>query len=138
MKVNQLMSKNLVKVTSITMVPEVAQKMRQENIGLIPVEDNGQLVGVVTDRDIAINAVAKGEINQPVKAIMTKALVTIGPNSNVEEAIQTMLQHNVRRLPVIDNGRLMGMVSLEDLTEAGSDQDLIKALRTFHKKTKHA
>ncbi|HEY9900064.1 MAG TPA: CBS domain-containing protein [Pantanalinema sp.] len=137
MKINQFMSKNIVKVTSITMVPEVAQKMRMENIGVIPVEENGQLVGVVTDRDIAIHAVAKGEVNQAVKGIMSKSLVTVGPNTSVEEAIQTMLQNNVRRLPVTENGHLVGMVSLEDLTEAGSDQDLLKALRTFHKKTKH-
>lgn len=138
MKINQLMSKNVVKVTSITMVPEVAQKMRQENIGVIPVEENGKLVGIVTDRDIAINAVAKGEINQQVKDIMTKTPVTVRPDTSVEEAIQTMLKNNVRRLPVTDNGNVVGMVSLEDLTEAGSDQDLLKALRSFHKQTKHS
>jgi CBS domain-containing protein len=138
MNVNQLMSKNVVKVTAITMVPEVAQKMRQANIGVIPVEEDGRLVGIVTDRDIAINAVAKGEINQPVKAIMTKTPITIKPTSSVEEAIQTMLQNSVRRLPVIDNGSLVGMVSFEDLAEAGHDQDIVKAMRTFHKKTRRA
>lgn len=137
MKINDLMSKNIVKVTSVTLIPEVAQKMRQENIGVLPVEENGKLVGIVTDRDIAINAVAKGEINQQVKAIMTKTPVTVRPDTTVEEAIQLMLQNNVRRLPVSENGTVIGMVSLEDLTEAGSDHELLKAMRAFHKKTKH-
>ena len=137
MKVSELMSKKLVKVTSIAMLHEVAQKMRQENIGVIPVEDNGKLVGLVTDRDIAVNAVAKGEINCAVKDVMTHNPVTLNANATVEEAIQTMLKQNIRRLPVMDNGKLVGLVSLEDLLESGKDQDLLKALRTFHEKTKH-
>lgn len=137
MKIKELMSKNIVKVTSVTMVPEVAKKMRQENIGIIPIEENGRLVGVVTDRDIVINAVSQDQINRPVKEIMSKTPTTVRQDASVEEAIEAMLQHNVRRLPVMDDGNLVGMVSLEDLTEAGSDQDLLKALRSFHKQTKH-
>lgn len=137
MKIRELMSKNIVKVTSVTMVPEVAKKMRHENIGIIPIEENGRLVGVVTDRDIVINAVSQDQINRPVKEIMSKTPTTVRPDASVEEAIEAMLQHNVRRLPVMDDGTLVGMVSLEDLTEAGSDQDLLKALRSFHKQTKH-
>lgn len=137
MKVRELMSKNVVKVTSITMIPEVAQKMRQENVGVIPVEENGRLIGVVTDRDITINAVAKGAINCPVKDVMTPSPATIASTATVEDAIQLMLQRNVRRLPVVDNGSLVGIVTLEDLVEAGKDQELIKALRTFHQTTKH-
>lgn len=137
MKVSELMSKKLVKVTSITMLSDVAQKMKQENIGVIPVEDDGKLVGLVTDRDIAINAVAKGQINCSVKDIMTANPVTLNANATVEEAIQTMLKQNVRRLPVMDNNKLVGLVSLEDLAESGSDQELMKALKIFHQKTKH-
>ncbi|HEY9854993.1 MAG TPA: CBS domain-containing protein [Stenomitos sp.] len=136
-KINELMSKNVVKVTSVTMLPEAAQKMRQENIGVLPIEENGRLVGVLTDRDIAINAVAKGDINRPVKDFMSKTPTTIQSNATVEQAIQLMLQNNIRRLPVMDNGNLVGMVSLEDLAEAGSDQDLVKALRSLHQQTRH-
>lgn len=137
MQVKELMSKKVVKVTSVAMLPDVAKKMRQENIGAIPVEENGRVVGIVTDRDIATHAVANGNINCQVKEVMTRSPATIPASATPHEAIQTMLQHNCRRLPVTDGGGLVGMLSLEDLVEAGQDQDILKALKRFHQQTKH-
>lgn len=138
MKVAEVMSKHLVKVSPGTKVPEAAQKMRQENIGVLPVEENGHLVGIVTDRDIALNGVAAGKVDCPVNDIMTKAPATIQQTATLEAALETMMQRNVRRLPVMDDGHVVGIVSLEDLAEGENGETVLKALRFFHKKTKHS
>jgi CBS domain-containing protein len=135
--IQDVMSRKVVKIQSVTMLPEAAQTMRQENIGVLPVEDNGQLVGVVTDRDITVNAVSQGNVNCQVKEVMTLNPISIGPSANPEEAIELMLKHGVRRLPVVDGQHLVGVVSFEDLVEAGNDQQILSALRTFHQHTKH-
>ncbi|HBN10165.1 MAG TPA: CBS domain-containing protein [Cyanobacteria bacterium UBA8530] len=137
MKLRDLMSKQVVKVSGVTMLPEVAKKMKQENIGMLPVEENGKLIGVVTDRDITIDAVAQGNINRPVKDIISANPVTVGPETTVEEALKTMTSNNVRRLPVVENNQLVGIISLEDLVEGGNPQMVIDALKRFHQNTKH-
>ena len=137
MNIRDLMSKRVVTVAAEAALPQAAALMRDENVGVLPVERHGALVGMITDRDITIHAVAKGDIQVPVSAVMTPIPVTIGPQALVAEAIYTMLHYNVRRLPVIDRDRLVGMVSLEDLVEAGNDQELLSALRGFHQQTRH-
>ncbi len=138
MKVADVMSKRVVKVTGITMLPEVAQKMADENIGVVPVEEGQRLVGIVTDRDIALRAVAKRSIDVPVKDVMTPNPVKVPSSTTIEEAIRTMLQHHVRRLLVTENDKLVGVVSLEDLLEGGEEAELMKALKQLHKETRHS
>jgi len=137
MKVADVMSKRVVKVTGITMLPEVAQKMADENIGVVPVEDGQRLVGIVTDRDIALRAVAKRSIDVPVKDVMTPNPVKVASSTTVGEAIRTMLQHKVRRLLVTEHDKLVGLVSLEDLLEGGEEAELMSALKQLHKETRH-
>lgn len=138
MKISQLMSKKVVRVASLTMLPEVAETMSRENIGVVPVEDGGKLVGIVTDRDIAVRAVAKRSIDRPVKDVMTAKPITIKPDASVDDAIRSMLEHKVRRLIVVENEHVVGMVSLEDLLEGGSHHELLRALEDFHRQTRHA
>lgn len=137
MKLRDVMSKQIVKVSSVTMLPEVAQKMRQENIGAIPVEENGKLIGIVTDRDITIDAVANGNVNRPVKDIVTTNPVTVTPDTTIEDALRMMTEHDIRRLPVLENQNLVGIVSLEDLLEGDKPQMVLDALKKFHRNTKH-
>ena len=137
MKVNEIMSKKVVQVASVTTVPDVAETMNRENVGVIPIADDGRLVGIVTDRDIAVRAVAKRSVDRPVKEVMTTKPITISPDASVEFAIETMLENKVRRLVVVDQGRVVGMLSLEDLLEGRVQNELIKALEHFHKQTRH-
>lgn len=137
MKVSEIMSKSVVRIAANATLQTVAQKMRDENIGALPVEENNKLVGVVTDRDIAIQAVAGGNIERPVRDVMTEDPITIQPDTDTRRAIQMMLQHSVRRLPVVQDSQIVGMVSFEDLVESGDDQEVLQALRQFHKETKH-
>lgn len=137
MKLRDVMSKQVVKVSSVTMLPEVAQKMRQENVGAIPVEENGKVIGIVTDRDITIDAVAQGNCNRQVKDILTPNPITVAPDTTIEDALRLMTQHNCRRLPVVENGQLVGMVSVEDLLEGDKPQLVLDTLKRFHQETKH-
>jgi CBS domain-containing protein len=118
-----------------TTAADAARKMADQNIGALPVCDsNGRLSGVVTDRDLAIGIVAQGRDPQTVKVgelIDGSEVVTIGADDSVQEAIRTMKDHAVRRLPVIDGTQLVGMVSQADIARAVPDAkigDLVDAI----------
>jgi CBS domain-containing protein len=99
---------------------QAAEIMANEGIGAIPVCDGGQLRGVITDRDIAVSVVAKGLDPAVCKVIdlVAAEAVTIGADDDAEELLRTMAKHQVRRLPVIDGDRLVGVVSQADVARA--------------------
>jgi CBS domain-containing protein len=114
---------------------DAARKMAEEDIGAIPVCDaDGRLCGVITDRDLALQIVASSRDPEAVKIrdlIDGTEVVTIGADDSVEEAIRTMKEHAVRRLPVIDGQSLVGMVSQADIARAMPDRsvgDLLDAI----------
>ena len=113
---------------------DAARKMAEEGVGALPVCDTkGRLTGVVTDRDLAVKVVAEGrDPNTSLSDFMDKTeVVTIGADDSVEEAIRTMKEHAVRRLPVIDGRDLVGMVSQADIARAMPDAkvgDLVGAI----------
>lgn len=100
-----------------TDVTGVAKVMEEINVGAVPVVDNNQVVGIVTDRDIALRVVAAGKEAKAVEAqqIMTKDLITGTPDMDVHDAAQIMSDNQIRRLPVVDNGQLVGMVAIGDM-----------------------
>lgn len=96
----------------------VAKLMREHDCGAIPVRDGAKLVGMITDRDITIRAVATGKtpVAIPVSEVMTKKLFTVRPDDDVETAVETMKTRLVRRLPVVDReGNIVGIVAPSDL-----------------------
>lgn len=137
MKVADVMSRHLVSVTPQTMVIEAAKLMSRERIGALAVQDKGRLVGIVTDRDITLNAVANGEIRCPVSDIMTPHPTPIDAYESLDVAVELMRDHDVRRLPVLEDGHLVGMITLTDLVEA-DEAATLQALRAFHRRTAHA
>jgi CBS domain-containing protein len=113
-----LMSSNVVAVTPEQSIQEAASLMSQYNIGCLPVVQNGQLAGVITDRDITLRSTATGGNGQtPVSQCMSStSLVSGSPDMDAHEAAQLMAQHQIRRLPVVEqNGQVVGMVALGDL-----------------------
>jgi CBS domain-containing protein len=103
--------------------------MKEFNIGETPVvDDNNNLVGIITDRDIAVRAVAAGADpnNTMVGDFMTPSPVTVNPDTNVEDAADMMADVQVRRLPVVDDdGSLIGIVSLGDLAVETGEEELV-------------
>ena len=102
---------------------DAAREMAREDVGALPVCDNGKLVGMLTDRDIVVRAIADGRDPKTTKVrdiVERTEVVTIGADDTVEEAIKTMKEHAVRRLPVIDGTKMVGMLSQGDLAQAVS------------------
>jgi len=95
---------------------EAATKMKELNVGAIPICDHQkQVLGMITDRDIVVRGVAEKKPNAiQVTDIMTNNLITVTPETNVQEATNIMAQHQIRRLPVVENKQLIGIVSLGD------------------------
>ncbi|ABS20955.1 CBS domain-containing protein [Bacillus cytotoxicus] len=123
--VRDLMSTNIVQCTPLDNVYEAAVKMKEEEIGMIPVVDNNQIVGLVTDRDLVVRGIAeKHPGSNKITNVMTTNIVSVAPNDPVEKATELMARHQVRRLPVVENGVLVGMLALGDLAtvEAADDQ----------------
>ncbi|MCZ7683317.1 MAG: CBS domain-containing protein [Sandaracinaceae bacterium] len=96
---------------------EAARVMRQEDIGDVLVVDDGKPCGIVTDRDIVVRGIAAGKDpgQTAVKDIASKDVVTLGPDDSIDEAIRLMREHAVRRIPVMESGKPVGIVSLGDL-----------------------
>lgn len=97
----------------------VAEQMREHNVGMLPVMQGDRVVGVVTDRDLAIRHLAQnpGRVaHRSVVVCMTPEVVAIGPDAKVSEATHVMRSNGVRRLLVMEKGRLQGIVTLDDIT----------------------
>lgn len=95
---------------------EVAERMEQLNVGAIPVVEGENLVGMITDRDLVLRGYAqKRSGSSAVEGLMTTDLVVGSPDMSVDEAARLMADRQIRRLPVVENGRLVGIVSIGDL-----------------------
>ena len=98
-------------------VVEAARLMREEHIGSLPIADDEQLLGVITDRDITTRVVAEAANLEmtSVEDVYSRDPVSVEPDKDLEEALELMARHQVRRLPVVENGRLVGIVAQADI-----------------------
>jgi CBS domain-containing protein len=102
-----------------------ARLMRDEDTGIVPIVEDGRLIGTVTDRDIAIRVVAEGRSPESttIGEIASRELVTIDPEQDLDEALRLMARHQVRRLPVVEeDGKLVGIVAQADIAQHASDE----------------
>ena len=122
--VREVMTENPAAVEPSTPVVEAARIMKQQDVGPVPVCEGERLVGVLTDRDIVIRVIAENKDPQSttVGEVASQDIVTIDPHQNLDEALRLMAQHQVRRLPVVEeDGRLVGIVAQADVAEIGDD-----------------
>ncbi|MDP9304301.1 MAG: CBS domain-containing protein [Actinomycetota bacterium] len=98
-------------------VVEAAQMMKEEDVGSLPVVEEDRLIGIVTDRDIVVRTVAERVDPESVKVgdVASRELVTVEPGQDLDEALTLMARHRVRRLPVVEAGRLVGMLAQADV-----------------------
>jgi len=125
-KVGDVMTGRPRAVTPETPLTEVAQMMEAEDVGSIPVVENDRLVGIVTDRDIVVRAIAKGKDpkGMPASAISTRELVTVGPDDDLSDALELMVRHQVRRLAVMgEDEQLVGVISQADVAREAKEKD---------------
>lgn len=116
MKVAEIMTKEVDTCTPDTPLQDVAAKMKEINVGSIPVCENGKLVGIITDRDIVVRGIDEHiAMDVPVSEILSESMVTGNKEMSVEDAAELMADHQIRRLPIVENDNLIGIVSLGDI-----------------------
>lgn len=139
MKVKNAMHKGAEWVAPETPVAEIARKMKELDVGSIPVGENDKLIGMVTDRDITCRGVANGRDMSKLTArdVMTKGIIYCRDSEELDDALRIMESKKVRRLPVIDEKkRMVGMLSLGDVSHAASHElsgELVAAVSAHHK-----
>ena len=124
--IRELMTKNPCAIDADKPVTYAAKMMRDEDVGLAPIVEGQKLVGMLTDRDIAIRVVAEGKDPQTVtvREPATTNVVTLDPQQDLDEALRLMAKHQVRRLPVVEeDGSLAGVVAQADIAQHASAQD---------------
>lgn len=124
MKARDVMTKSVATVNPDTSIKEVAELMHRHNVGSVPVVDNNGLVGIVTDRDIVVRNIASGKdpFSTPVRDIMTSQVTTVSPDDDVQSITKIMASRQIRRIPVVENQQLVGMVSLGDIATVGKPE----------------
>ncbi|MDQ7096040.1 CBS domain-containing protein [Desulfosporosinus sp. PR] len=117
MKVRDVMTSSVDWVGPKASVVEVAQLMKKEDVGSIPICDDNKVVGIITDRDIVLNVIAQGQDckNTLAQDIMSRKVVSVSSDQDVHEAADLMSRYQVRRLPVVDQGRLAGILAIGDM-----------------------
>jgi CBS domain-containing protein len=123
MQIRDIMTKDVTALASSATIAQVAQTMRHLNIGSLPLVDDGRLVGVITDRDIVMRVVADGLDPHLEQADlhMTHDPLTVTPDTLIDQAAALMAREQIRRLPVVEGGRLVGYLALGDLAILNRD-----------------
>jgi len=139
LKVKDIMTKSVAYINPASNIVEAAQLMQKHNVGSIPVMDQNGLLGIVTDRDIVVRNIAHGKDphTTPVRDVMTTQVATVSPDMDIRDVSSLMAQQQIRRVPVIENNRLVGMVSIGDLaTNRWADTEAAEALTEISKPSK--
>ncbi|MCE0740613.1 CBS domain-containing protein [Bacillus inaquosorum] len=134
MKIRDIMTKNVECSEPTASMTELAKKMRDSNVGSIPICENGTLQGIVSDRDIVTRCLAENQMDAKASDIMSADIVSGHPEMSAEEAGQLMSEHQIRRLPILENERIAGIVALGDLSvEKDTDRKAGEALSEISK-----
>ncbi len=122
MKIKDIMTAKPLTLTTDSTVKEAAELMQKNDIGAIPItnSENEKLMGIITDRDIILRCISKDfdTSTTTVKDIMTENVITVCPENSITESSRIMAKNKVRRLPVCENGKVVGMVSLGDISRS--------------------
>ncbi len=139
MNIREVMTPNPRCIAPNESIRDAALIMRDEDTGAVPVVENGRVLGMVTDRDIVIRAVADGaQLDRPVRDIVSSEPVCATPDMSTREASKLMAEHQIRRLPVVEGERIVGIVSLGDLAvKEGKDSRTGDTLEDISEGVKH-
>jgi CBS domain-containing protein len=124
MKIIEIMTREPELISPDASIKDAAKRMKNEDIGALPVGENDRLIGMVTDRDIAMRGVAEGRAPEttPVRDVMSEKILYCFEDDDIEDAAQCMAEHQVRRLPILNRDkRLTGIVSLADIAQTGEE-----------------
>ncbi|MBC7958369.1 MAG: CBS domain-containing protein, partial [Vallitaleaceae bacterium] len=120
MKAQDIMTTSVVSVEKTTSVRDAAMKMAQSDVGSVVVNDKSKLVGIITDRDITIRGVAENSDLGKVTCgdVMSSNVVTATSTTDMEDVISLMSEHQIKRIPIVDQNNVVGMISLRDISQS--------------------
>ena len=135
--VRDVMTAGVRTVSPSQSLAEAAEVMKGEDVGSVPVVQEGRLAGIVTDRDIVTRAVAERRDPQTVKVdeVASRELVTVDPEQDLDEALALMARHQVRRLPVVEEGQLVGMLAQADVALEAKEKKVGETVEEISKPT---
>jgi CBS domain-containing protein len=122
--IRDVMTSNPCTIDADKDIAYAAKMLKDEDVGIAPVVEGDQLIGVLTDRDIAIKVVAEGKDpnSTTVREIASTNVVTVDPQQDLDEALRLMAQHQIRRLPVVEeDGKIVGILAQADVALSGDD-----------------
>jgi len=122
--VKDAMTSDVKTATPSLSLTDAAKLMKQEDVGSVPVVDGERLIGMLTDRDIVVRGIADGSDPHAVKAgdIASRDVVSVRPDDDLDEALRLMAQHQVRRLPVVEDGHLVGVLAQADVAHEAKEK----------------
>ena len=123
-QIRDVMTSNPTTCEPTSTIVDCAKVMAREDVGPIPVVEGDRLIGLVTDRDIVVRAIAEGRDIQQTKVgdIASKDLITVSPTDDLNRALDVMSKHQVRRVPVVDGDRVVGIISQADVARAADEE----------------
>jgi len=139
LKIKEIMTTDVRAISATDSISEAANIMKQLDVGAVPVLDNDLLVGIITDRDLVIRALAEGKnSDERVSTIMTKDITSVTPDMDVHEVADLMASKQIRRVPIVEKGRLVGIVSIGDMAvEEIFENEAGEALHTISMGVRH-
>lgn len=127
MNIKEIMTKSIIYADINNTIDDVANLMKTYDIGFIPIKDNGQFVGVITDRDIVIKAINNNDkLDQSIKEFITNNIISIDISKSLEDAVKLMSVYQIRRLMVKNKDKFVGIISLSDILSIKHDFDILK------------
>jgi len=135
-RLRQIMIKNVVTVKPNATVRNAAEIMNANEISCLVVVNYGKPIGIITEQDMLRRVIHKSRIPEKTRVsdIMSKPLIVATPNMHIQEASKLMLERNIRKLPVVENERLVGLVTLTDLISASVQHKMFKEIRLSPRK----
>ena len=120
MKAKNIMTKKIITVQKNDPVSVAANKMKQAGVGTVAVEDNGTVCGIITDRDIVVRDVASSDQEGKMKCgeVMTTNITSATPESSIDDVARLMSERQIKRVPIMEQNKIVGMISLGDLSQA--------------------
>ena len=132
MRVKELMNKNIIYAYHHEQIWEIAKKMKEYNIGFIPIVKESKIIGVITDRDIVINSISNNnDKNNSVDIYINKNIISIDMNREVHEALKLMAKNKTKRLIVTDDNKGVGIIALSDILSTNLDKEILTTIKSI-------
>lgn len=129
--INEIMSKKIIFSNLNDSIKDVSNLMKENNIGFVPIKDNNNYIGVITDRDICLAIPTIKNVNDSIKSYITKNIIYIDINSTIEEALQKMSEYKIKRLLVKEKDSTVGVLSISDILNYTNSKNILNTYKTI-------